>query len=316
MAAAPHVLFAGPSDTTAIDRAVVSTVAYGDVFEYPLRVPEVHRYLHAVRATIEATAAALARCAAPGGALSQREGFYMLRGRESLVDVRRSRAARATRLWPAAVRYGHVIAGLPFVRLVAVTGSLAWDNVVDTGDIDYLIVTEPDHLWVCRWLVTLLQRLVHLSGIPLCPNYFVTTRALAVADRNLYVAYELACTRPVAGLAMYRRLRRANPWTASYLPNAVDPPILPVAYDRRGRALYDRALERLVDLGEGVLRSRAGAVLERYDMRYRIYKRVKGDRPQGEASYGVDWFKPYPNGHRRRVLAAFAERLHSLGLGA
>src|SRR5687767_12345227 len=90
-----------PPDARAIDRAVVSAVAYSDVFEYPLRNFEVHRYLH-VPAGAEETAEALARCSAPGGALTQRNGYYTLRGRERLVEVRRARAAHAARLWPAA----------------------------------------------------------------------------------------------------------------------------------------------------------------------------------------------------------------------
>src|SRR5690349_4069941 len=222
--AAPPVLRRAPTDSGIIERAVISTVAYGDVFDYPLQALEVHRYLHGVRATADATAAALARCSGPGGALSRREGFYTLRDREHLVDQRRARQANAARLWPAAVRYAHLIATLPFVRMVAVTGSLAWDNVDGDADIDYLIVTEPDRLWVCRWLVAALRRMAHPLGARLCPNYMVTTRALRVAERDLYSAYELARMTPIAGRSMYHRMRRANPWAASLLPNAIEPP--------------------------------------------------------------------------------------------
>src|SRR5438132_2265507 len=71
-----------------VEQAAIRAVAYADVFDYPLRAFEVHRYLHGTAATLEATEAALARCTAPGGALSHRDGCYMLRGRESLVAVR------------------------------------------------------------------------------------------------------------------------------------------------------------------------------------------------------------------------------------
>src|SRR6266446_9489135 len=199
-----------PGETVPVEQAVVRAVVYADVFDYPLQATEIHCYLHGIAAPWDATAAALARCCARGKVLSHRDGFYTLPGRAALVELRRRRAVRAERLWPTAVRYGHMIAGLPFVRMVAVTGSLAWDNVKDTGDIDYLIVTEAGRLWLCRWLIAALGRLARLDSVHLCPNYMVSTRALLLAERNLYGAYELARMIPIAGMGTYRRLRRAN----------------------------------------------------------------------------------------------------------
>src|SRR2546426_5332158 len=144
-----------------------------------------------------------------------------------LVAVRPRGAATADRLWPAALTYGRLIAGLPFVRMVAITGSLAWHNVDAEADIDYLIVTAPDRLWVCRWLIVALGRAAQLDGVKLCINYLISTRALGFAHRNLYTAYEVARMTPIAGLGMYRRLRRANPWVEAYLPNAVNLPRAP-----------------------------------------------------------------------------------------
>src|SRR5438552_4459649 len=190
-----------------VEQAAIRAVAYADVFDYPLRAFEVHRYLHGTAATLEATELALARCSAPGGALSHRDGCYMLRGRESLVAVRDRRAAIADRLWPAALTYARLIAGLPFVRMVAVTGSLAWHNVDAEADIDYLIVTAPDRLWVCRWLIVALGRAAQLDGVKLCINYLISTRALGFAHRNLYTAYEVARMTPLAWTPVSRRPR-------------------------------------------------------------------------------------------------------------
>jgi hypothetical protein len=305
-----------------IEQAALRAVAYADVFDYPLQEAEVHRYLHGVAATREATVTALARCSGRDKTLCCREGFYTLPGREGLLDIRRRRAACARRLWPAAVHYGHLIAGLPFVRMVAVTGSLVWDNVEDQAydvehppDIDYLIVTDPDRLWLCRWLVAALSRVARLDGVLLCPNYMVSTRALLLAEPNLYGAYELARMTPIAGLGMYRRLRRANRWADAYLPNAHEPPRppQPEGNGRPGRARGPWM--RMARLGETVLGSALGTVLEQYEMRYRIRKRAKQALAQGEASYGVDWYKHHVGGHRHRALAAFADRLRTLGQG-
>jgi hypothetical protein len=122
-------LLSSPPRHLPIDQAALRAVAYADVFEYPLLAAEVHRYLHGATATPEATADALTGWSAPGNALRCTDGYYTLPGREGLVEVRRRRTAHARQLWPAAIKYGQLIAGFPFVRMVAVTVSLAWDNV-------------------------------------------------------------------------------------------------------------------------------------------------------------------------------------------
>jgi|SRR2546426_217349 len=305
-----------PPRAVPIEQAALRAVVYADVFDYPLQPAEIHRYLHGVAATPDATAVALARHRAPDGPLSYRDGFYTLRGREGLVELRQHRATYAKRLWPKAVSYGRLIAGLPFVRMVAVTGSLAWNNVDEPGDIDYLVVTEPGRLWLCRWFIAALRRVARLDGVPLCPNYVVSTRALLLGEQNLYGAYELARMTPIAGLGTYRRLRRANPWAHVYLPNAVDPPRAPASEVRRARRWGRRALARLTRLGERSLRSSLGTALERWEMAYRIRKRANQLGDGTESAFGPDRCQEHTGGHRQRALAAFADRLRTLGDGA
>src|SRR5205085_8843103 len=116
------------------------------------------------------------------------------------------RASVATDYWHRAIHYGHIMGGLPFVRMVAVTGALAMDNIAD-GDVDYLVVTEPGRLWLCRALIVGLVRVAALRGTELCPNYFLSERALVLHERNLFIAHEVAQMVPVAGLETYQRMR-------------------------------------------------------------------------------------------------------------
>jgi hypothetical protein len=286
-----------------LERAIVQTVAYADVFDYPVTADEIHRYLVGVAASRSDVQAALSNGRLAPEVLTRSGRFFSLAGRESSVDTRRQRATVAAVYWRRAVRYGHLIGSLPFVRMVAVTGALAMDNVAD-GDIDYLVVTETGRLWLCRALVVGLVRTAALRGTELCPNYFLAEHALELTERNLFTAHEVAQMVPLTGIETYRRLRALNRWTDSFLPNAGGPPhrLAPVE-SRPGRS------RRIV---EQTLRGRLGKSIEGWEMRRKIRK--LGQRANGhtEAAFGPDWCKGHFGDYGQLTLARYEERMQAL----
>jgi len=229
--------------------------------------------------------------------------FFTLAGREGRVETRRGRAATAAEYWRRAIRYGHAIGNLPFVRMVAVTGALAMDNIAD-GDIDYLVVTEPGRLWLCRALVVGLVRAAAIRGTTLCPNYFLSEQALELHERNLFTAHEVAQMVPLTGLQTYQRLRALNRWTDTYLPNASGPPHRLAAIEMKPR--------RSRRLLEGALRSRLGSPLEHWEMARKMRKLGQRSNGHAEAAFGPDWCKGHFGDHGQLTLERYAERLQAL----
>ena len=294
---------AGPAAAAALERAIVEAVAYADVFDYPLTADEVHRYLAGLPVSLGEVHSALTNGRLVPHQLSHGSPYYTLPGRESAIATRRTRAAISAGYWRSAVDYGRRIASLPFVRMVAVTGALAMDNVAD-ADIDYLVVTEPGRLWLCRALVVAVVRWAALRGVTLCPNYFLSENALVLTDRNLFTAHEVAQMVPLAGLSTYARFRRVNYWTEAYLPNASGPPrrVRPVEPSgRRVRALTEHAL-----------RSRLGGRLEGWEMRRKMRKLGQRGAAHLEAYFGADWCKGHFGDHGQRTLSRYQERLEAL----
>jgi hypothetical protein len=294
-----------PGSRTAptLERAIVEAVAYADVFDYPLTADEVHRYLGGVAASRSGVRAALANGRLVPRLLSHTGRFYCLPGREAVVETRRERTRVSEGYWRRAIHYGRVIAGLPFVRLVAVTGALAMDNVAD-DDVDYMIVTEPGRLWLCRGLVVGVVRWAGVRGVTLCPNYFLSENALVLTERNLFTAHEVAQMVPLAGLDTYETFRHLNRWTARFLPNAGGPPRRIAAGLPRGR--------RARRLAEAALRSRIGGRLERWEMERKIRKLAQRGVDHIESGFGVDWCKGHFGDHGQRTLARYHERLDTL----
>lgn len=292
---------AAECELTRLEVAILQAVAYSDIFDYPLKPAEIHRYLMDVPASREDVRAALANGRLVPRYLTTRDGYYALAGREEIIDIRRQRALRSRAVWARAFRFGRIIASLPFVRMVAVTGELAMDNVGARSDIDYFIVTEPGRLWLARLLTVAVAR---FAGSPeICPNYLLTDRALELDDRNAYTAHEVAQMVPIAGLETYYRLRELNGWVLDYLPNAASPPrhIEAPAYLPR--------LRRLIELP---LRTSLGAKLERWEMERKIRKLSGGNGRLPETAYSADRCKGHIDGHGERILAVFDERWQSV----
>lgn len=300
-------------DRCRVDLAVVLSTAYADVFDYPLRPEELQRYLIGQAASLDEVCEALTCGRLARAYLSQTDGYVTLRGREELSAVRKARHRTAERLWPAAVHYGKILGQLPFVRMAAVTGALAVSNVDGRLDLDYLVVTEPRRLWVCRAIGILLVRHAQQRDVLLCPNYYLAENRLLISDRSLYTAHELAQMVPVAGLDVYERMRAVNDWTRALLPNALGAPRVeeaPASNGRRrssGRSLLKSAVE-------GALRSPAGDRLERWEMERKIRKFDNQPGDHTEVNFGADWCKGHFDGHGRRALAAFEARVQQLGL--
>jgi hypothetical protein len=285
----------------ALQRAIVQTVAYADVFDYPLTADEIHRYLIGVSASRGAVRTVLQSQLPPELARTGR--YVSLVGREASVQTRKARAASAADFWRRGVHYARRMSTLPFVRMVAVTGGLAMDNMSD-GDIDYLIVTEPGRLWLCRALIVGLVRLAALQRTELCPNYFLSERALVLTERNLFTAHEVTQMVPVAGLGIYEQLRELNRWTYAYLPNATGTP--------RRMAALEPTRHRTYRLVESTLRSRMCSPLEHWEMMRKVRKLGSQGTGHAEAAFGPDWCKGHFGDHGQATLTRYAERLQAL----
>ena len=302
----PETAVADQRVRTPVEQAVIRTVAYADVFDHPLDAAETHRYLVGLEATPAAVREELERLVPE--LLTEIDGFYMLRGRSHLVETRRVRTAAAARLWPRAVRYGRVLAQLPFVRMVAVTGSLTRDNADARGDIDYLVVTEAGRVWVVRALTGVVRRAARRRGTRLCINYVLSEEALSLADRNLFTACEVAQMVPLTGHGVYDRLRGLNDWTGEFLPNAGGRP--------RSLAQVTPSRDKTVRLAEAALATRIGRWIERFERARFERKLPRRTADTSEVVYSHECFKDHVDSWGERVLVAYAERVAAMGAEA
>ncbi len=303
---------AGAAGREGLAGAVLATLAYADVFDHPLTLDELHRYLVGLAVRRDELERAVRLDDTLRGGVGEQDGLFFLAGRGGTVATRRRRAEVAARLWPAARAACRAIAGRPFVRLVAVTGALAVDSVESGADIDLLVVARAGRVWTCRAFVVAFARQASRRGPRLCPNYVLSEGALAFTERTVYAARELAQLVPVAGPSVYARLRAANPWAAELLPNAAGPPRAEGELDVGPRGAF-RWVERLHA-------GRLGDVVERVAARAqagRLTRKIaRAELGGAEVTFSADTYKGHFDGHGGRILAAWAARLARLGVQA
>jgi hypothetical protein len=292
----------------AVRTGLLLAVAYGDVFNYPMSVEEIQRYLVDARASTTTVQQLVWEETKQAQRLSQRGELVCLAGREGLFEIRNRRQAIAQERWAAARAYGRILAGLPFVRMVAVTGSLAMDNVEAGGDIDYLVVTAAGRLWLCRAMTILVVRWAAFRGERLCPNYFLSQTSLESKPHTLYNAHELAHMVPLNNPKLYQRMRASNAWTSRYLPNAQSAPTRTLP-DRPGR--WVQPAQRL---GEAWLSGRLGDRLESWEMKRKIERLYQKPADPAEIDFCAEQCKGHFEGHAGRAMAEFASRVKQLGL--
>ncbi len=296
---------------TPLEEAILRTVLYADVFHFPLTEAELHHFLIGCAADREAVRAVLRDSAYLAQHITQSDGFWTLHGRTAHCTTRRNRAFASQRLMPTARLYGKLLAHLPFVRMVALTGALSMHNARDAeDDIDFLIVTAADRVWLARLLAVVVVRLARLRGVQLCPNYVLAETALAQDRQDVYMAHELAQMIPLAGQAFYAAMRAANLWAAAFLPNAEAPFYAVADSAPRGVGL------RLQRWAERLLGGRLGARLERWEAARKQRKFAAMQAQSSAAQIDAERAKGHFQDHGAWILEAYTRNLAAYALSA
>jgi hypothetical protein len=256
------------------ERAIYSTIAYRDVFDFAPTLDEIHRFLHWIRCERGDVERALSQ--PPLCTHVATDGtHYALRERDHLLQLRPTRYEQVERFLPVALRYARYLANLPHVRMVAITGSLAAGNVRADCDIDFMLLTEAGSMWRARTLAMVLALLNRKFGSGrLCPNFLLSVAALDLERRSLYDAHELAQMIPLFGRESYAELRQANRWTETFLPNAEGPPTEAHLFDRPSLSL----LKTCAEWGS---HSVVGRMLENFEAERKIRRFNNADRLKG-----------------------------------
>ena len=291
--------------------SILKTIAYFDLFNYPLTLEDVRRFLdvEAKEAEISAETEMLVR----EGRLYKVGPYYSLQDNTALALRRLRGEAHADELMRIAGRGARWLYQFPFVRGVCISGSLSKHFADEKADIDYFIITSANRIWIARTLMHLFKKLTYLLGHQhrFCMNYYVDEDALEIREKNIFTAIELFTLLPMCGDEGLDKFFRANDWASDYLPG----------YRGRDRkAGSTRPASFVKRLFERVFNNRMGNRLENKlrritDHRWRQktdqrLKNMKGDVMTLQC--GKHYSRPNPEIFQQKVLTKYHRRLNEV----
>jgi predicted nucleotidyltransferase len=147
--------------------------------------------------------------------------FYTLKNDYFLIERRVKGNAKAENMIGIAKKVSNLLVRFPFVRGIAISGSLSKNFADEDADIDLFIITAKNKLWIARTLMHCLKKLTFLVNRQhyFCMNYYIDEEELQIREKNIYTAIEIATLMPLHGDTVFEQFYAANTWTRNFLPH-------------------------------------------------------------------------------------------------
>src|SRR3990167_10030155 len=208
-----------------LSSAILSVLAYHDIFDYPLESFEICDLLIKKKAGKILIERELERLRVMGK-VSESDRYFFLKNREKIARIRKLMTKYSQKKLKRAAFFAGLLKVIPSVKLVAVSGALSMRNSRRSDDIDLVVVTSKGLLWTTRFLanVLLLPFKRDTAGQKIsdraCLNMFLDESDLSINDHNIYTAHEICQMKLIWDRnGTYRKFIRANSWFLEYLPN-------------------------------------------------------------------------------------------------
>ncbi|MDO8576989.1 MAG: hypothetical protein Q7R82_01460 [Candidatus Daviesbacteria bacterium] len=234
-----------------MEKALLKTLIYADIFDYPLKINEIHKWLigpSAGRAGKKVTLRQIEKALSKLNQelrISSYRRYYFLRKRDGIVAQRLRREKQSAQYLRKAKILSQILKIIPWIKLVGVSGGLALHNASKKDDIDLFIIIGRNRLWISRLLTLGLLSLIgqrrkvgekgrKIAG-KLCFNILLEEDRLEQENKDIFVAHEILQMKVLWQRdGVYSKYLEDNSWAFKFLQNWVSDSSLSLRGSRRG----------------------------------------------------------------------------------
>lgn len=212
-----------------MEKAILKTLIYADIFDYPLKINEIHKWLIGRKVTLRQVEKTLEKMCQVSSVKCQGE-YYFLGNRNGLVAQRKRKEKQSTVYLRKAKILSQLLKMVPWIKLVGISGGLALNNAGKKDDIDLFIITDKNRLWISRLFILGLLSLTgqrrkkgemgkKIAG-KLCINTLLEEDSLEQHSKDIFVAHEVLQMKVLwQRNGVYGKYLEDNSWAFKFLPN-------------------------------------------------------------------------------------------------
>jgi predicted nucleotidyltransferase len=199
----------------------IASICYHDIFDFPLTFAEIIRWQMAKGAIGKNF----------NSQVTSKRGYFFLDGKDGLIYKRLLKKRTSLKKVAIAKKAAKLLGMLPTVKMVGISGSLAMENASEGSDVDLIIITRRNSLWMTRLIAYLFLMVFNFplrrpsdknQNDKLCLNIWLDESDMVWKKRNVYTAHEIAQIVPLVNKdKTYGKFLWKNKWVLSYWPNAV-----------------------------------------------------------------------------------------------
>lgn len=213
-----------------IQQAIINTILYSDIFDFPLSEIELRRSLITDQVIDKSCLITNLNILTGRGVITYKNGFYCLKGRKKIINQRRNRISMVTTKLKIARDAARYLSYIPTIYFIGLSGRLCHMDAGTDDDIDFFIITKKNTIWTTRLMALAVLEFLNLRRKQndfkpknkICLNLIIDETALAwpVEKHDLYIAHEISHLIPLfVRNDIYNKFLNNNNWIDKFYIN-------------------------------------------------------------------------------------------------
>jgi len=207
--------------TKECERDISRTLAYSSVFNYPMSKFQLYNFLISDRTYNPKFFNTNLERLVKNKIINETENkFYLYKSKTINWDQRykisKNKITKHTKIFK-------MLNKIPWIELVAVTGSVSNYNASQNTDIDLFIITKRNRVWVSRLFVVVILKIFNKyrkgTKNDFCANLYVDCSDMlwSKEERNIYIAHSIVTMQPIINKNdCYVKYLNKNYWIFDY----------------------------------------------------------------------------------------------------